>query len=92
MAKKTTDEISPMEQEILLLEKKKVKALERIANSVDALTIWFEEIDKKSWDERIQFYLHEWHSIRDSESYEKIQPFIEFMIDRMYSTNYNKTQ
>ena len=38
------------------------------------------------------FYLHEWHSIRDSESYEKIQPFIEFMIDRMYSTNYNKTQ
>ena len=31
MAKKTTDEISPMEQEILLLEKKKVKALERIA-------------------------------------------------------------
>ena len=38
------------------------------------------------------FYLHEWHSIRDSESYAKIQPFIEFMIDRMYSTNYNKTQ
>ncbi len=61
MAKKTTDEITPMEQEILLLEKKKVKALERIANSVDALTIWFEEIDKKPWDERIQFYLHEWH-------------------------------
>ncbi len=61
MAKKTTDEITPMEQEILLLEKKKVKALERIANSVDALTIWFEEIDKKSWDERIQYYLHEWH-------------------------------
>ena len=38
------------------------------------------------------FYLHEWHSIRDSESYAKIQPFIELMIDRMYSTNYNKTQ
>ena len=37
------------------------------------------------------FYLHEWHSIRDSESYSKIQPFIELMIDRMYSTNYNKT-
>ena len=36
------------------------------------------------------FYLHEWHSIRDSESYSKIQPFIELMIDRMYSTNYNK--
>jgi len=38
------------------------------------------------------FYLHEWHSIRDSESYSKIQPFIELMIDRMYSTNYNKIQ
>jgi AcrR family transcriptional regulator len=37
------------------------------------------------------FYLHEWHSIRDSESYSKIQPLIELMIDRMYSTNYNKT-
>ena len=70
MAKKTTDEISPMEQEILLLEKKKVKAFERIANSVDALTIWFEEIDKKSLYERIQFYLHEWHknTIGDNES------------------------
>jgi len=36
------------------------------------------------------FYLHELHSIRDSQSYSKIQPFIELMIDRMYSTNYNK--
>ena len=36
------------------------------------------------------FYLHEWHAIRDSESYSQIQPFIELMIDRMYSTNYNK--
>ena len=38
------------------------------------------------------FFLHEWHSIRDSESYSKIQPLIELMIDRMYSTNYKKTQ
>jgi hypothetical protein len=61
--KKTTTEteLTPMEIETLLLEKKKVKALERIANSVDALTIWFEEIDKSSWDERLQYYLHEWH-------------------------------
>ena len=35
------------------------------------------------------FYLHEWHSIKDGDSYSKIQPFIELMIDRMYSTNYN---
>ena len=28
-----------------ILEERKVKALEKIANSVDALTLWFEEID-----------------------------------------------
>jgi hypothetical protein len=47
--------------EQLLLEQRKVKALEKIANSMDALTIWFEEIDKSEWSDRIQFYLHEWH-------------------------------
>jgi hypothetical protein len=47
--------------EQLLLEQRKVKALEKIANSMDALTIWFEEIDKEEWSSRIQFYLHEWH-------------------------------
>jgi len=49
------------QQEILLLETRKVKALEKIANSLDALTVWFEEIDKDDWSERIQFYLAEWH-------------------------------
>jgi hypothetical protein len=47
--------------EQLLLEQRKVKALEKIANSMDALTIWFEEVDKKEWGDRVQFYLHEWH-------------------------------
>ncbi len=47
--------------EILLLETKKVKALEKIANSLDALTVWFEEIEKQEWSDRIQFYLAEWH-------------------------------
>jgi hypothetical protein len=51
-----------MTQEELELEKRKVKALEKIANSVDALTIWFEEVDKKDWSDRIQFYLSEWHN------------------------------
>jgi len=37
------------DQEILLLETRKVKALEKIANSLDALTIWFEEIEKDEW-------------------------------------------
>jgi hypothetical protein len=43
------------------LELRKVKALEKIGNSLDALTIWFEEIDKDDWNDRIQYYLHEWH-------------------------------
>ena len=49
-----------MIEEQFELEKKKVKALEKIANSLDALTIWFEEIDKDDWSERIQYYLSEW--------------------------------
>jgi hypothetical protein len=43
------------------LELRKVKALEKIANSVDALTIWFEEVDKEEWSNRIQYYLSEWY-------------------------------
>lgn len=50
----------PLEKAIEL-EERKVKALEKIATSVDALTLWFEEIDKEDWDNRIQFYLNEFH-------------------------------
>lgn len=50
-------------EEQFALEQKKVKALEKIANSLDALTIWFEEIDKQEWSDRIQYYLAEWHNI-----------------------------
>lgn len=50
-----------MTEEELLLEQKKVKALEKIANSLDALTVWFEEIEKDEWSDRIQYYLAEWH-------------------------------
>jgi hypothetical protein len=50
-----------MTEEEMLLEQRKVKALEKIANSLDALTIWFEEIDKDEWGERMQYYLFEWH-------------------------------
>jgi hypothetical protein len=49
------------QEELLSLENRKVKALEKIANAVDALTVWFEEIDKDEWSDRIQFYLAEWH-------------------------------
>ena len=43
------------------LELRKVKALEKIANSVDAIAIWIEEIDKEEWSNRIQHYLSEFH-------------------------------
>lgn len=49
------------------LELRKVKALEKIANSLDALTMWFEEIDKTDWDERLQYYLSEFYSMRMKE-------------------------
>lgn len=38
------------------------------------------------------FYLHHWHAITDNESYAHIQPFIETMIDRMYSTQFQRVQ
>jgi hypothetical protein len=43
------------------LELRKIKALEKIAISLDDLTVWFEEIDKRDWSDRIEFYLAEWH-------------------------------
>ena len=43
------------------LEEQKVKHLEKLATSVDILTLWFEEIDKEDWDNRLQFYLNEFH-------------------------------
>ncbi len=48
------------QKEMLLLEQRKAKALEKIANSLDALTIWFEEVDKQEWSNRIKYYLAEW--------------------------------
>jgi hypothetical protein len=63
MGLKKNEEITSVNNdEMLLLETKKVKALEKIANSLDALTVWFEEIDKDEWGNRIQYYLAEWHN------------------------------
>ena len=47
--------------EQIILEERKVKALEKIANVLDALTIWFEDIDKAEWSERLQWYLYRFH-------------------------------
>ena len=51
------------EEELLLLEQRKVKALEKIANSLDALTIWFEEINKSEWSDRVAYYLYEFYNM-----------------------------
>jgi hypothetical protein len=62
-----------IEDTSLALEEKKVKALEKIANSLDALTIWFEEIDKEEWGPRIEWYMSLWKEkyIDDTLSNEK---------------------
>jgi hypothetical protein len=60
MSKLKNQELEVTDQQ--LLELRKVKALEKIANSLDALTIWFEEIDKSEWDKRLQWYLAEFHA------------------------------
>ena len=44
-----------------LLEERKVKALEKIAASVDAIAFWMEDIDKAEWSERLQWYLYRFH-------------------------------
>lgn len=50
------------EKEFLNLELRKVKALEKISNSLDSLTVWFEEINKDEWSERMQYYMSEFHT------------------------------
>ena len=61
MADEKAKQNSGFEEEMLLIETRKTKALEKIANSLDALTIWFEEIDKDEWGDRVQYYLAEFH-------------------------------
>ena len=60
--KPETPEQDEIQKEFLLLEQRKTKAMEKIANSLDALTVWFEEVDKEEWSARIQYYLAEWHN------------------------------
>lgn len=43
------------------LEIRKVKALEKIANSLEDITMWLEDIDKDEWSNRLQYYLSEFH-------------------------------
>lgn len=63
--KSTPQAPTQFELDKMLVEERKVRALEKIAVSLDALTVWFEEIDKDGWDERLQFYLAEWKKSMD---------------------------
>jgi hypothetical protein len=62
MATTKKTETNNEQNELLMLESRKVKALEKIANTMDALTVWFEEINKDEWSDRLQYYLAEWHN------------------------------
>lgn len=67
----------PLEK-ALELEERKVAALEKIAdavkplgtiaNSLDVLSLWFEEIDKDEWGDRTQFYLAEFMKVAKGET------------------------
>ena len=63
---KVAETTTQVQSEDFLLEQRKVKALEKIANSLDALTVWFEEIEKQDWSDRMQFYLYEMHNNQKS--------------------------
>jgi len=55
MAKESTP--SQVDLDLYAIEQRKAKALEKIAVNLEALTIWFEDIDKTDWSDRIQWYL-----------------------------------
>jgi len=44
------------------IEERKIKALEKIATSLEDLTLWVEEVDKDEWSERMQWYLSEFYN------------------------------
>ena len=72
------------EKILLEIELRKVQALEKIGTSLDALTIWFEEVDKDEWSGRIQYYLSEFHGkvVKDKEVTIK-----DSNIDEIYKTD-----
>lgn len=49
------------------LEERKVTALEKIADNLSDLVLWFEEIDKDEWSERVQYYLAEFHKFKSDD-------------------------
>jgi len=62
------------EKEKMMVEQRKVKALEKIANSMEAFTLWFEEIDKKEWSDRIQYYMNEFYTFEKNKQDKSLEP------------------
>jgi len=54
--KKSTGEHS---HDQIALENRKVRALEKIASSLEDLSVWVVDIDKDEWSDRVQYYLTE---------------------------------
>ena len=61
------DKLTEYEIKQMVLNERKVRALEKIVNSLDALTLWFEEIEKNAWSDRIQWYLNLWRESLNKE-------------------------
>lgn len=57
--------------EKVLLEERKVEALEKIATNLESLTLWFEDIDKEDWSDRLAWYLSLWKDKYIGETDEK---------------------
>lgn len=51
------------EDQAMELEIRKVKALEKISDSLEDISAWLEDIDKDDWSNRIQYYLTEFYKI-----------------------------
>lgn len=60
------DSAKKTNNEELVLKERQIKSLEKIAVSLDALTLFFEEINKDEWDARLQFYLSKWLEFQEN--------------------------
>lgn len=54
------------------LELRKVKALEKISNSLEDISMWLEDVDKDEWSNRIQHYLSEFLGIASGKKKDNI--------------------
>ena len=55
-------ELSLEERTVIALEKQ-AKAYERMAGAQEDLADWFHGFDRKTWTEKLEWYLHEFHQI-----------------------------